>query len=118
MGWKLSAFAAAAALFASTAVQAQAPAPKPLGLDLKTCTLPGSEEQLRCGTFTVPEDRSKPDGRRLPLKVIVVPARAALPKEPIFILSGGPGQAASEQAQYMVGHPERATRDIVTMDLR
>ena len=117
MGWKLSAFAATGALLTSAA-QAQSPAPKPLGLDLKPCTLPGSQDQLRCGTFTVLENRAKPDGRRLSLKVIVVPARAAQPKEPIFVLSGGPGQAASEQAQYLVDNPQHEVRDVVAMDLR
>ncbi len=111
---------AALALLAAASAQAQAEAPgaKPLGLDLKPCALPGVEGEFRCGTFTVPENRALKDGRRLSLKVVVVPARAAKPAEPIFILSGGPGQAATEQAPFMVGSPQRETHDIVMLDLR
>lgn len=118
MNFKGIAFAAAAALPSTTAAHAQAPAAKPLGLDLKPCILPSVGGQLRCGTFTVPENRTVKGGRTLSLKVMVIPARSAAPKEPIFILSGGPGQAATDQTTGLAGHPERATHDIVMMDLR
>ena len=117
MDWKSFAFAATAAFLTATCAQAQVPA-RPLGLDLKPCSLPRAEGQFRCGTFTVPENRAGKGGRTLSLKVVVLPAQAAAPKEPIFILSGGPGQAATDQASGLAGHPERATHDIVMMDLR
>lgn len=56
-------------------------------------------EGARCGTFEVPEDRSDPDGRQIALNILVVPAteQGAEP-DPVFILAGGPGQAATELA--------------------
>lgn len=50
-----------------------------------------------CGTFEVPEDRADPEGRRIGLNVIVVPARSPSLRsgEAIAFLAGGPGGAAA-----------------------
>ena len=49
-----------------------------------------------CGYLTVPEDRSKPDGRTIRIFVMRVPAVSANPKpDPIVVLSGGPGGGGS-----------------------
>lgn len=85
---------------------------------LSTCTVPGVEEPLRCGTFKVFEDRVRRGGRTLPLKVVVIPARSAQPQAPIYILSGGPGQAATDSVPGFVESWERKDHDIVFMDLR
>jgi pimeloyl-ACP methyl ester carboxylesterase len=85
-----------------------------LAPDLQS-VLPG--EAARCGTFSVPENRERP-GRMLPLKVIVIPARSAAPKEPVFFLAGGPGQAATELATGFTGPLHREERDVVLMDVR
>jgi pimeloyl-ACP methyl ester carboxylesterase len=79
--------------------------------------LPGEGEEARCGTFSVPENRDRP-GRMLPLKVIVIPSRSAVRREPIFFLAGGPGQAATELAPGFTGPLHRASRDVVLMDVR
>jgi pimeloyl-ACP methyl ester carboxylesterase len=51
----------------------------------------------RCGTLRVAEDPSNPASRVLTLAVIVVRHRTTgLPKEPLFILKGGPGEAATD----------------------
>ena len=52
--------------------------------------------EAHCTTFEVPEDRSRPDGRRIALNIAWVPARndADPAPDPIVFLAGGPGQAA------------------------
>ena len=78
--------------------------------------------QADCGTFDVPEDRKNPSGRHLKLRVAVIPAlaRAAKP-DPLFMLAGGPGQAATEAlpelAQYAFERVHRS-RDLVLVDQR
>lgn len=52
--------------------------------------------EAQCGHVTVPENPAQPTGRRLQLFVAKIPAlsRQASP-EPLFILAGGPGLAAT-----------------------
>jgi pimeloyl-ACP methyl ester carboxylesterase len=46
----------------------------------------------RCGTLTVPEDRTNPGGRTLQLAVAIVPSETQPPvADPIVFLHGGPG---------------------------
>ncbi|HEX8705974.1 MAG TPA: alpha/beta hydrolase [Myxococcaceae bacterium] len=80
--------------------------------------MPGLDEDLRCGTFHVPENRQTNQGRTLPLKVIVIPARSQQPGEPIFYLSGGPGQAATTAAADLATTWERQNHDVVLVDMR
>ena len=114
--------AACALLLTATAAQAQGPAAPGsdrLGLELRSCRLPDVEDAVRCGVFRVPEDRSKPGGRVLPLKVIVLPARSATPaKAPVVFLSGGPGQGATDAVVWMAKSWHRDEHDVVLMDLR
>lgn len=97
-------------------------------LSLAECAIPKHDENgpvagesvaVRCGTFTVPENRTTGRGRTLPLKVIVIPSRAprAATKAPVFFLSGGPGQAATE-ANWFAGSWHRDEHDVVLVDLR
>lgn len=97
-------------------------------LSLAECAIPKETENgpvagetvtVRCGTFTVPENQVLPQGRKLPLKVIVIPSRAArsATKTPIFYFSGGPGQAATE-ATWLAGSWHREEHDVVLVDLR
>jgi len=61
------------------------------------CVVQGID--ARCGTFIVPENRAKPNGRKIGLRVVVLPASAeATPKVAFTFLAGGPGGAATEQA--------------------
>jgi pimeloyl-ACP methyl ester carboxylesterase len=46
-----------------------------------------------CGTLVVPENRSEPDSRLIALPVIRVHALGDSPAEPIFWLTGGPGDS-------------------------
>ena len=96
------------------------------GVPLVACTIKGerptpAQASALCGTLTVPEDRSKPAGRRLTLRVAVVPAsgtRAAA--DPVFAVAGGPGEAATQFfAWFPAVHTQlHATHDIVLVDQR
>lgn len=55
---------------------------------------PGTDPS--CGYVSVPEDRDRPDGRRIRLAVAVFPARSAENHPPILYLEGGPGGEALE----------------------
>jgi len=71
-------------------------------VQLAECTLPELSRPARCGSLSVAENPAKPDGRRLSLNIVVVPARngRALP-DPVVFLSGGPGQAATPSAAFL-----------------
>ena len=74
-----------------------------------------------CGTLEVPEDRDKPLGRRISLRVAVVPAQAVTPEvDAFFALAGGPGEAATAFFGWLPGRFSElhATRDIVLVDQR
>ena len=90
-------------------------------LALSACRLKGSAWPARCGTLRVPEDRARPGGKQLDLRVAVVPALAREPApDPLFLLAGGPGQAATEALGPLLGAFERLhrTRDLVLVDQR
>ena len=86
---------------------------------LERCELPGSPEPLLCGSIEVPEDRSRPGGRKLGLKVVVVPAQSTdPPDDPVFVFEGGPGGAATKRAIGSVYAGPVRRRDIVLVDQR
>ncbi len=93
---------------------------EPRTLALAECRLPKLAQAAQCGMLEVPEDRSKPAGRRIALHVAVLPANTLSPKpDPLFILAGGPGQAASSLGPFAaLLNDVRATRDIVLIDQR
>ncbi|MCI0396537.1 MAG: alpha/beta hydrolase [Chloroflexi bacterium] len=63
---------------------------------LEPCRLPAGVA-ARCGTLTVFENREAASGRTIDLRIAVIPATGSLPEAaPLFLLAGGPGQAASE----------------------
>jgi len=74
-----------------------------------------------CGTVEVYEDRAAAQGRRIDLKVVVLPAlsRDRQP-DPVFLLAGGPGMAATEMAEMAERAMRRLRekRDIVLVDQR
>ncbi|QRK10135.1 alpha/beta fold hydrolase [Archangium violaceum] len=88
---------------------------------LTPCRLEGAGRQGLCGTYEVWEDRAAKKGRKVPLKVVVVPALAASPEpDPLVLLAGGPGQGAAKLAGQMVPLLERVqrNRDLVFVDQR
>jgi pimeloyl-ACP methyl ester carboxylesterase len=101
-----------------------APADSPLRapLALATCSFAGAPADARCGTSTVPEDRTRPAGRSLPIHVMVLPATAPERRaaEPVVYLAGGPGEAASDAALDLpaILAALRPEHDLVFVDFR
>ncbi len=89
---------------------------------LRPCTVPGVPGPVRCGHYEVYENRSTRRGRRLSLNVIVLEATGAHPApDPIFYLTGGPGEGASDDAAFFgtpAWAPVRRHRAIVLVDQR
>jgi pimeloyl-ACP methyl ester carboxylesterase len=97
------------------------PAKNPPQLVLKPCRHPELEEEVRCGTYEVFEDRAARRGRRIPLSIVVLPAKGTDPApDPLFLLAGGPGQAATKLADFAAEHfgEIRRRRDVVLLDQR
>lgn len=94
-------------------------AASPARLQLHACHLEGVQEELRCGAWRVWENREARRGRQIDLRVVVLPAKAARPApDPVFVLAGGPGQSAVEQAAAFAGSALRQQRDLVLVDQR
>jgi pimeloyl-ACP methyl ester carboxylesterase len=115
----LAVSAAFALVFCSASVTVAAP------LELRECRLEsdagGGAASARCGSYVVRENREDPASRELRLHVAVIPALRLQPeRDPLFILSGGPGQAATDF--YLSMAPAfariRRDRDIVLVDQR
>jgi pimeloyl-ACP methyl ester carboxylesterase len=91
---------------------------------LKDCDLTspsGDQLDARCGTLTVPEDRTKPNGRQIELHLAVIPAIKRDPEpDALFMLAGGPGQSAIETFPAMIALLSQIhqDRDIVLVDQR
>ncbi len=95
------------------------------GLPLEDCRLhseiAGGSVAARCGLLSVPENREQPAGQKVQLHVAVIPSLRLEPAgDPLFVISGGPGQAASDF--YISIGPAlarvRRDRDIVLVDQR
>lgn len=86
--------------------------------------LPASEIEgvsLLCGRVKVPEDRSKPGGKAIPLAFAVLKATSRFPEaDPVVYLQGGPGGSAVAQIPLIerIFRPWRDRRDIVMFDQR
>jgi pimeloyl-ACP methyl ester carboxylesterase len=86
---------------------------------LTPCHVAGVQEELRCGTYEVFENRQTRRGHKLPLKIVLIPARSPHPEQaPVFYLSGGPGETNTEFAEDFVGSTLRQDHDIVLVDSR
>jgi pimeloyl-ACP methyl ester carboxylesterase len=86
---------------------------------LEPCELPNAPEPVLCGSIEVFEDRAAGAGRRIPLKVIVVPAHSAEPPpDPVFVFEGGPGGGATGRATGSIYAGPVRKRDIVLVDQR
>ncbi|HSV18585.1 MAG TPA: alpha/beta hydrolase [Casimicrobiaceae bacterium] len=87
---------------------------------LSECRLPHLAQAAQCGTIRVPENRAQPGGRQIELFAAILPANTLSPQpDPLVILAGGPGQAASTLAGFAQSlGAVRRTRDIVLIDQR
>lgn len=89
-------------------------------IELAECRLPRLASAAQCGKVSVPEDRSKPDGRKLDIHVAILPANTLTPEpDPLVMLAGGPGQSASALAPFAARLNEvRRKRDVILVDQR
>ncbi len=111
----------------ATPVKAAPVKPRTLGkIAFKACSLtsPMSQDSIeaQCATFAVPEDRSQPNGRKIELNIAWLPATSDGDKapDPVFMLAGGPGQAAVESYPMLDGvfKEVRKHRDVILVDQR
>ena len=86
------------------------------------CRVSGLDEQVRCATVQVPENRAVTGGRTIALRVVILPSRAPAnaPRQVLFYVVGGPGLAASALADLVAASHSttRSTHDIVLVDQR
>ena len=88
----------------------------------KPCSLNGVQGKAECTTISVAEDRAKPNGRRIALRVVrLLPLSQRVARDPVLVLQGGPGQSAVTLAKFYGGEDwaaARAARAIVLIDQR
>ena len=106
------------ASFGGPAPALAAEPPRP---ELAPCTEEGLPPDARCGTYEVFENRAARTGRKIPLRVVVVPATGPdrLP-DPIIYFAGGPGDSSVRQGLYFAKQLAslRPRRDFLLVDLR
>ncbi|MBE2197117.1 MAG: alpha/beta fold hydrolase [Anaerolinea sp.] len=97
---------------------AAAPTDRP---ELRDCQLAGGVK-AQCGLITVLENRDGPEnGRSLDIHFAIIPATNSQPQpDPVFLLAGGPGQAAISAYAPILSTLQRInqSRDIVLVDQR
>ncbi len=112
---------------ATAPIHAEPVKPRMFGrIAFKPCSLrsPFSKDALeaQCATFPVPEDRSKPDGRKIALNIAWLQAdtQGEVMPDPVFFLAGGPGQSAVDTYPGLdpVFEEVRKQRDVVLVDQR
>jgi pimeloyl-ACP methyl ester carboxylesterase len=100
------------------AVQSTAPV-KRGSVQLKPCNNPSLTSDALCVKYEVFENRATRTGRRIPLNIILLPAKSAKPApDPLFYLAGGPGAAATGYAEAGFMPGLRRNRDVVLVDQR
>ncbi|MGC1549128.1 MAG: alpha/beta fold hydrolase [Rhodanobacter sp.] len=94
-------------------------------LTLDACELgrqnSGATAAAWCTTFEVPENRADPHSRKIGLKLAVVRSDAAVAeKDPVVLLAGGPGEAATESWQTVAPAFDDLLKhhDVVLLDQR
>ena len=94
--------------------------PRTIHQKLQPCKVEGFDEEILCGTFPVWENRATKTGRKIDLKIVVVPAKSENPlPDPVFYFQGGPGYSATEQAGFTQFLESVAKdRDFVFVDQR
>jgi len=89
--------------------------------DLTECRVPGIRNSVQCGVVQRALDPARPDGPKIAVHYVVVPAmaRRKLP-DPVFLLAGGPGQSAIDVGPQAFALFSRLNnrRDIVFVDQR
>src|ERR1043165_5232881 len=99
---------------------AQSSAPVKRGsVELKPCNNPSLTSDALCVKYEVFENRATRNGRRIPLNIVLLPAKNPKPApDPLFYLAGGPGAAATGYAEAGFMNGLRRNRDVVLVDQR
>jgi pimeloyl-ACP methyl ester carboxylesterase len=112
-------------MMASWLLAAHCAAAPPARLALQDCQLESTntrgDAKARCGWFEIAENRDAKDSKTIRIHVAVIPALRKQPlPDPLFIITGGPGQAASDFYLSSAGAFERlrGDRDLVVIDQR
>ena len=78
-------------------------------------------QTIVCGLVSVPEQREKPDGKRISLAYAILRSSSQFPEpDPVVYLEGGPGGSAMRMLPLLdrVFKPWRPRRDVVIFDQR
>lgn len=89
--------------------------------ETRDCPAPAAAAGARCGVVQVPENHSKPRGRKIALHVVVLPATGKRDSQRAqYDLEGGPGFAVTDFLSFYAGEGAayRENRDIVLADMR
>lgn len=93
-------------------------------LAFTACDLPqphsSATTEAFCAPFAVPEDRSKPGGRKIDMRLALIKSDDALADGFIFFIAGGPGQSAINNWPQIAPalSPLRKNRHVLLMDQR
>ncbi len=90
-------------------------------LILKDCHIDSIKQRVKCGKLKVPENYQKPNGTKISINFVIIPAiDKSENKEPFMFLAGGPGQAAVELSAGLrrAFTKVRNTRDLILVDQR
>ena len=107
----------------AAALCAMAGAAAPVGAQspVRPCRVEGIKAAVQCGVISRALDPAKPDGIRIDVHYVVVPALARHKRpDPVFFIAGGPGQSAIEVAPMVLQLLARLNnrRDLVFVDQR
>ena len=123
--WRLAGAVAALSLLLGACVPTPPSTTSGLGIPLEDCRLSMAgvpmQVSARCGTVEVFENREAGSGRKIALKVAVLPATSQnRADDALFLLAGGPGQAATEAFVPVLSSLDRVrfNRDLVLVDQR
>lgn len=88
---------------------------------LKPCRVANVDNEVKCGTLEIFENRETQQGRKISLNIVVLPAIARIKEpDPVFLFAGGPGQAATDLAREALAilGGLNGKRDLVLIDQR
>ncbi|WP_417350141.1 alpha/beta hydrolase [Ferrimonas sp.] len=88
---------------------------------MSSCYLDGLNEQIECGSLSLPEDYTQPKGHQIEVHFARIPAIKQVPgMAPLLAITGGPGQSALNDAALFekVFSRIRQKRDLILIDQR
>jgi pimeloyl-ACP methyl ester carboxylesterase len=99
----------------------QQPSAKPHPQILSSCEVPGIPGKAQCGRYEVFEDRASGKGRKISLRILVLPATGSdRAPDPMVYIAGGPGSSSVEDAEWVAQLMAkiREHRDLLFIDQR